>query len=289
MVSQAKQIANQLNASKSTGPRTDEGKRRASQNRLRHGFFSAAVVLEGEDPALYAALIGELVEEHKPQTPTQMGCVQRIGSCMWKLWRIEGSAAHTHERRAVIVRHEAAQWQEDAGNALRGARFERYHQLWHAGKPQLGRMRERFQQLADHAPPAATLAASMIESDHNAGGSGEFDRLVRYEQRLQNMIHRALAELRKLRKDRAEVEALPQSPYATERDEPCNDDERNDQFDGITTDHPAIVRNEPTGDPRAAAPPGTLSPNPPVSAPAKEQMRNEPTEIIRQARRASSG
>ncbi|MDQ3441932.1 MAG: hypothetical protein M3478_16440, partial [Planctomycetota bacterium] len=109
MVSQARQIANERNANQSTGPRTEPGKARSSQNRLKHGFFSARVVLEGEDRSAYDALLADLVVEERPQTATQMGCVQRVADCMWKLWRIEAGASHVHERRAMTVRHDAAQ------------------------------------------------------------------------------------------------------------------------------------------------------------------------------------
>lgn len=38
MTSEAKRLANRRNAERSTGPRTTVGKRRVSQNALRHGF-----------------------------------------------------------------------------------------------------------------------------------------------------------------------------------------------------------------------------------------------------------
>ena len=47
-----KQIqANRNNATKSTGPRTGEGKARVSQNALKHGLLARDAVLPDEDPA----------------------------------------------------------------------------------------------------------------------------------------------------------------------------------------------------------------------------------------------
>jgi hypothetical protein len=49
-VSAAKLEANRRNASKSTGPRTEEGKERAKLNAVKHGMRAATLVLLDEDP-----------------------------------------------------------------------------------------------------------------------------------------------------------------------------------------------------------------------------------------------
>ena len=52
-----KQIAaNRLNAQNSTGPRTDDGKRRSRRNAFRHGLTAETVIDIHEDPAAYRAL-----------------------------------------------------------------------------------------------------------------------------------------------------------------------------------------------------------------------------------------
>ena len=43
--------ANRTNAQRSTGPRTDAGKHKSSQNALSHGLYSTQTLLPGEDPA----------------------------------------------------------------------------------------------------------------------------------------------------------------------------------------------------------------------------------------------
>ncbi len=44
---------NQLNAQKSTGPRTEAGKQRSSLNALRHGLAARTAVLDSENQADY--------------------------------------------------------------------------------------------------------------------------------------------------------------------------------------------------------------------------------------------
>ena len=50
-ISRRKLRANRRNAEKSTGPRTPEGKARASRNATTHGVFCRDVVVPGEDRA----------------------------------------------------------------------------------------------------------------------------------------------------------------------------------------------------------------------------------------------
>ncbi|MCU1257860.1 MAG: hypothetical protein JWO80_745, partial [Bryobacterales bacterium] len=40
--------ANRANSESSTGPRTEAGKSRSSQNALRHGLASGRLIIEGE-------------------------------------------------------------------------------------------------------------------------------------------------------------------------------------------------------------------------------------------------
>src|ERR1035437_2600448 len=45
--------ANQANAQHSTGPRSPGGKAKSSQNSIKYGFYSQAVLMNGEDPQAY--------------------------------------------------------------------------------------------------------------------------------------------------------------------------------------------------------------------------------------------
>jgi len=62
-----KQIqANRKNAKDSTGPRTNQGKQRCSQNALKHGFRSKHPVIPGEDPAEYQHKLETLRNDIRP-------------------------------------------------------------------------------------------------------------------------------------------------------------------------------------------------------------------------------
>ncbi len=86
-----KQIAaSRANGARSKGPVTAEGKRNSSRNSTRHGMFADTLVLERENPAQFRELLNELLNEHKPSTPTQTMLVETIVAARWRQQRIWG-------------------------------------------------------------------------------------------------------------------------------------------------------------------------------------------------------
>jgi hypothetical protein len=74
---------NRANAQHSTGPRTSQGKLASSRNSLKHGLASAQLIIPGEDPAAFNALLSALLEEHQPANPTEDLLVQEIAQSYW--------------------------------------------------------------------------------------------------------------------------------------------------------------------------------------------------------------
>ncbi len=86
-----KQIAaSRANGARSKGPVTPEGKRNSSRNSTRHGMFADTLVLETEVPSQFHELLNELLDEHKPSTPTQTMLVETIVAARWRQQRIWG-------------------------------------------------------------------------------------------------------------------------------------------------------------------------------------------------------
>src|SRR2546428_12101275 len=63
--------ANRLNAQHSTGPSTPEGRAAVRLNGLKYGLYAETLILPGEDPAEFEALLDRLRAAHHPPTPTQ--------------------------------------------------------------------------------------------------------------------------------------------------------------------------------------------------------------------------
>jgi hypothetical protein len=69
--------------SKSTGPRTPAGKLASSGNSLKHGLAAPRLMIPGEDPSAFQALLTGLLAEHLPATPTEELLVHEIAQSWW--------------------------------------------------------------------------------------------------------------------------------------------------------------------------------------------------------------
>jgi hypothetical protein len=76
------------NGSRSSGPVTAEGKARSSQNALKHGMYSKAVVLSNESAELYGKLVDEYLAEYQPASRREQDLVLQIANCAWRLNRV---------------------------------------------------------------------------------------------------------------------------------------------------------------------------------------------------------
>ena len=79
--------ANRQNAAKSTGPKTNEGKRRSRRNAVRHGLTAETVIDALEDPADYKAFEASVAAGYDPQTAVERELVLRLASLLWRLRR----------------------------------------------------------------------------------------------------------------------------------------------------------------------------------------------------------
>jgi hypothetical protein len=90
--------------SKSTGPRTPEGKHTASLNALRHGLTGRVVVMPHEDLNAYYAFCKELIADLAPETPVERQYAQTFCDTQWRLNRArsieDGMLALGHSENA---------------------------------------------------------------------------------------------------------------------------------------------------------------------------------------------
>ena len=76
--------ANRLNAQKSTGPRTPEGKQAVRLNALKHGLSARTIVLPGEDGDEFQQLCDDLEAHWQPQDRTEQYLVEKMAICQWQ-------------------------------------------------------------------------------------------------------------------------------------------------------------------------------------------------------------
>jgi hypothetical protein len=99
----ARARANRSNALLSTGPRTDSGKQRSSQNALRHGLTAARAVLPTEDRAAYDAHRRGFFDEYRPATPTETQLTQELADTAWRINRIPSLEAALLDRADLDI------------------------------------------------------------------------------------------------------------------------------------------------------------------------------------------
>jgi hypothetical protein len=79
--------ANRRNALRSTGPTTEDGKRRSRQNAVRHGLSAETVVEIVEDVDDYRGFEAAIIADYDARTAVERELVLRLASLLWRLRR----------------------------------------------------------------------------------------------------------------------------------------------------------------------------------------------------------
>jgi hypothetical protein len=79
--------ANRRNAQLSTGPVTEEGKKKSRQNAVRHGLTAETVIDALEDAEDYAAFEMAITADYDVQSAVERELVLRLASLLWRLRR----------------------------------------------------------------------------------------------------------------------------------------------------------------------------------------------------------
>lgn len=88
MSTQAQVLANRRNALNSTGPRTPEGKARASGNAIRHGLSARFRVFTNENQDDFDDALADLIRTFAPTNSYEHILVMEIAQSHWRLARV---------------------------------------------------------------------------------------------------------------------------------------------------------------------------------------------------------
>ncbi len=80
--------ANRRNAQNSTGPRTSQGKAAVRLNSLTHGLRTQDALLPGEDKQAFEELSRAFHQQHQPEGPAELFCVEKMILSYWRNRRI---------------------------------------------------------------------------------------------------------------------------------------------------------------------------------------------------------
>jgi len=89
--------ANRLNAQKSTGPRSPDGKAAVRMNALKSGIDAQSTIIRGENPADLETLTNEYLAAHAPVTPQERFYVDILIRGDWQMRRLTRADAQLWE------------------------------------------------------------------------------------------------------------------------------------------------------------------------------------------------
>lgn len=116
----ARQQANTANAHHSTGPRTEEGKARSSQNARTHGLTAKHLVVGIDAIEEFEEMFAEYRAAVNPQGPIQESLFDELVASAWHLRRI-------HSMEAVLIAQAS-----DLLDLLNNEDIQRSSSAWHA-------------------------------------------------------------------------------------------------------------------------------------------------------------
>jgi hypothetical protein len=96
--------ANRRNAQQSTGPKTEEGKRRSRRNAFRHGLTAETVIASLEDAEDYMAFEAAIIADYHAETAVERELVLRLASLLWRLRRATAIETQLLEIQAEVLR-----------------------------------------------------------------------------------------------------------------------------------------------------------------------------------------
>jgi hypothetical protein len=114
--------ANRRNATKSTGPTSEEGKHRSRQNAVRHGLCAETVVEIAEDIDDYRGFEAAVIADYDARTAVERELVLRLASLLWRLRRATAIETDLLRIQAEILRDrrrdEPVDWSTDRGSPV---------------------------------------------------------------------------------------------------------------------------------------------------------------------------
>lgn len=181
-----KQIeANRSNSLRSTGPRSEGGKASSSVNALKHGLAARQIVIRGESQVMYEQLFADVSAEFDPQGATEVMLVEQLVSTLWRL------------RRVPLLEAALLDW--IANREMESPVM--------ADPCQFGMPPSEFSGKGDNdlnAEDERYFVGRMIEAALNKNDT--ISKLSRYEAQLTKQLDKCFDRLRKLIKQRLEID-----------------------------------------------------------------------------------
>ena len=184
-MSSVRQIeANRRNARLSTGPVTEDGKKRSRQNALRHGLTAETIIDALEDAEDYAAFEMAVTADYDAQSVVERELVLRLASLLWRLRRatiIESGLFKSQARHLLQFRRLPQTYgkrQQDVERVYRNAVLSEGEMGQHEDEP-IGNVETGSESAQDLTDQSDDLTRAFVRLTNLP--TCPLDRLSRYE------------------------------------------------------------------------------------------------------------
>jgi hypothetical protein len=202
--------ANRRNAVRSTGPSTEEGKRRSRRNAIRHGLCAETVIEIVEDIEDYGAFEAAVIADYDARTAVERELVLRLASLWWRLRRATAIETDLLRIQAEILRdrRDQTQGQPERPQATRFRALDATFPCGLRDEP-LDSWNDNDPRLPDHDPCGTRSAISSVSPSRDLAhcfqrlanlDNGAFERLGRYETALWRQMVQTLFMLQSARR-----------------------------------------------------------------------------------------
>ena len=165
--------ANRLNAQKSAGPKTAEGKAVVAQNAVKHGLFAHENVIKCENQHDFDEFREELLPALAPVGGVESMMAERIVSLSWRLKRVERMNSEVID--VMIAKIETDSWHKE---------------------------RREEAGLLDPETGRSDLVLGWVTNRDFSDSDVLLERLLIYERRIESSLYKAMNELQKLQRMR---------------------------------------------------------------------------------------
>jgi hypothetical protein len=126
MASQAQFTANRTNAKQSTGPKTEAGKQKSSENAVKHGFYSKSFLIREDEREDFEHLRNNLGITYRPEDGLACDLFHQLLHAAWNLHRLRRMESEIYLKCDSPFRDPATLAELDAIRRHKG-HFERVH------------------------------------------------------------------------------------------------------------------------------------------------------------------
>jgi hypothetical protein len=206
--------ANRGNALRSTGPKTEAGKRRSRRNSVRHGLTAETIVVALEDIEDYQSFEAAIIADYDARTTVERELVLRLASLLWRMRRATAVETDLLQIQAEILSDRRYEY-ETGDDSEQKPQSIVYRVLQRAIGPKLRRHSGNGSSHADQSDSIDDQCDPLAAPRDDPGGisrnlthcflhlanldNGVFERLGRYEATLWRQIVQTLFALQTVR------------------------------------------------------------------------------------------